>query len=154
MQRFRARFRHALLVALPACAPARHAVGTSSSPPATSGSTASSAGTGSSSGLGFDLCASCYRLGMVCNVYDTACVTDCSQCMCTPVIAPVGPTDGGFADGGLPIDVCTGACRDPNLVTPGYPDLSWVVTGCFVLDAGCPPSRWGRRRQLRAVHGD
>jgi hypothetical protein len=51
---------------------------------------------------------------------------------------PVVSTDGGFNDGGLPLDLCKAACPDTQFSTPDPIQLDWVVLGCGIVDGGCP----------------
>jgi hypothetical protein len=143
MRSFRNKLRRAVLLALPvaACTSGGRPAGTTGGQPGPSSSSGSTSG--GSTGVGVNLCDQCAAQGLVCDYFQTHCVSPCQGCECSTAVRPIGPTDGGTLDGGLALDLCRAACPDPGFAVTPPLDLAWIVTGCAPLDGGCPPSADG-----------
>jgi hypothetical protein len=102
----------------------------------TSGSTSGTSGTTGET----NFCTQCEAQGLVCDQLDTTCVTECDLCGgCEDIVANVDALDGGFSDGGLPLDVCNYACPDPDGSGSAGHTVGWTVLACQQTDC---PDEW------------
>jgi hypothetical protein len=133
MKSLRRQLKAAVLAALPALAPGC----TSSLSGADAGAPVFDSGPrlgGGSTGTNpSNICTACVAAGMECNFYGTGCQPPCTDCACATEVEPVDALDGGYPDGGLPLELCRAVCPDPV----------GNVWSCGVVDGGCDPAELG-----------